>query len=337
MVRRHTWRHDRRLLSATVVSGLLMLGAALLIMGVGLPQAGEASSEEVAAKVNGAPITTQELTRSFQAHVQIPYAAVEDDPRAQAVLRQVLDNLIDRELLLQEAKTLQMTVPPQQIDAELQQLIERFPSKEAFDEVLTTQNVTVDAVKKDMEEQLLRRQLMKQEIFDKVRVNPKEYQTFYEKNKDKYREEEQVHARHILIKVAPDATQGDEDKLKKRADDALKRAKKGEDFANLAKEFSEDGSKDKGGDLGFFARGQMVEEFEAAAFATKPGQVSDLVRTQFGYHIIKVEEHKPAKTLSFEEAQDQVEEDVRREYTFARYQEYVGGLRNKANIEVLLP
>jgi peptidyl-prolyl cis-trans isomerase C len=178
---------------------------------------------------------------------------------------------------------------------------------------------------------------MKQEIFDKVSVDPNEYAAFYENNKEKYMEEEQVHARHILIKVAQGASQGDEDKLKKRADNALKRAKKGEDFANLAKEFSEDSSKDKGGDLGFFARGQMVAEFEEAAFATKPGQVSDLIRTPFGYHIIKVEERKPAKTLSFEEAQDQIKEDVRREHTFARYQEYVGGLRNKANIEILLP
>jgi peptidyl-prolyl cis-trans isomerase C len=188
-----------------------------------------------------------------------------------------------------------------------------------------------------MEGQLLRRKLVKDEVFDKIAVDPNEYQGFYEKNKEKYVEDEQVRARHILVKVAQGTAQGDEEKLKKRADNALKRAKKGEDFAKLAEEFSEDTSKTNGGDLGFFPRGHMVAEFEEAAFTIKPGQISDLVRTQFGYHIIKVEERKPAKALSFEEAHPQVEEDVRREHTFARYQEYMAGLRTKASIEILLP
>jgi peptidyl-prolyl cis-trans isomerase C len=337
MERRDNGRNAAKPSRTSRVLGLLPLAALLLGLGATPACAGTTASEEVAAKVNGVPITTQELTRSFQAHVQVPYAAVQDDPRAQAVLRQILDNLIDRELLLQEAKTLKMTVPPQQVDEEMQQLIGKFPSKEALDEALKAQNVTLDALKKDMEGQFLRRQLVKQEVFDKVSVDPNEYQPFYEKNKDRYTEEEQVRARHILIKVAQGASRDDENRLKKRANEALKRAKKGEDFAKLAKEFSEDSSKDEGGDLGFFARGQLVPEFEQVAFAMQPGQVSDLVRTSFGYHIIKVEDHKPAKTLSFEEAQDQVKEDVRREHTLARYQEYMAGLRNKASIEVLLP
>jgi peptidyl-prolyl cis-trans isomerase C len=320
-----------------LVFSALALMAWLFLMGVGSTVSGEAASDEVAAKVNGIPITTQEVTRSFQAHVQIPYTAVQNEPRAQAVLRQILDNLIERELLLQEAKTLKMSVPPQEIDTELQRFIGRFPSKEAFDEALKDQAVTVEAVKKDMEGQLLRRQLVKKEIFDKVSVDPNEYQGFYEKNKDKYIEAEQVRARHILIKVAQGVSQDDEDKLKKRADGALKRAKKGEDFAKLAAEFSEDSSKDKGGDLGFFARGQMVAEFEEVAYSIQPGQVSDLVRTQFGYHIIKVEERKPGKSLSFDEAQEQVKEDVRREHTLARYQQYMAGLRTRASVEILLP
>ena len=338
MLRQQQWRDHRRSFPPTkLLAGLLALALALMVTAVAPMHAGEAIPNELAAKVNGVPITTQELTRSFQAHVQIPYAVVQADPRAQELLRQMLDNLIDRELLLQEAKTLKMTAPSQQVDAELQKLIARFPSKEAFDDALKAQNLTLESVKKDMESQILRRQLLKQEVFDKININPNEYQTFYEQNKDKYVEEEQVRARHILIKVAQDTSPADEGQLKKRADDALKRAKKGEDFAKLAHEFSEDGSREKGGDLGFFARGQMVAEFEEAAFALKPGQVSDLVRTQFGYHIIKVEERKPAKALSFAEAQEQVKEDVQREHTMVRYQDYMAGLRNKANIEIMLP
>jgi peptidyl-prolyl cis-trans isomerase C len=295
------------------------------------------ASGEVAAKVNGIPITTLELNRTFQAQVQVPYSMVQDDPRAKQLLHQILDKLIDRELLLQEAKSSKATVAPQEVDAELQKLVERFPSKEAFDQALSSQNFTLEGVKKDIQDQLLRQQVVKKEILDKVNVRPDQYQPFYEKNKDKYVEEEQVHARHILIKVPQGASAADEEKLKKKADDVLKRAKKGEDFAALAKQFSEDGSRESGGDLGFFARGRMVGPFEEAAFALKPGQISDLVRTQFGYHIIKVEARKPGRPLSYEEAKEQVKEDLTRQQTFSRYQEYVASLRSKASIEVLLP
>jgi peptidyl-prolyl cis-trans isomerase C len=293
--------------------------------------------DEVAAKVNGVPISTLELNRSFLAHVQVPYTAVQEDPRAKQVLQQILDSLIDRELLLQQAKSKKITVTPQQVDAQMQQLAQRFPSPEAFDQALAAQNFTRDTVKKDVEGQLLRRQLVEKEILDKVKVSDRDVQDFYDKNKDKYVEEEQVRARHILVKVPKEASAADDAKLKGKADEALKRAKKGEDFATLAKELSDDGSKQDGGDLGFFPRGRMVGPFEEAAFALQPNQISDVIRTQFGYHIIKVEERKAGRALPFAEAQEQVKEDLTRERTYERYQQYVAGLRSKAKVEVLLP
>jgi peptidyl-prolyl cis-trans isomerase C len=315
----------------------LFLAASLTTAWAAPAQPGGAGPSAVAAKVNGVPITTSELDRSFLAHVQVPYASVEEDPRAKQVRRQILDNLIDRELLLQEAKALKMSVPPRHLDDELQKIVQRFPSPEAFEQALTAQNFTLDSVKKDMEGQMLRQQLVKQEILDKTAVSASDVQSFYEQHREKYAEEEQVRARHILIKVPQEASAADDANLKKKAGDVLKRAKKGEDFAALAKEFSEDGSRADGGDLGFFGRGQMVAPFEEVAFALKPGQVSDLVRTQFGYHIIKVDERKPAKSLSYDEAKEQVKEDVTREQTLSRYQEYIASLRQKATIEVLTP
>jgi peptidyl-prolyl cis-trans isomerase C len=321
-------RHD---LTVFLIMALLMLMA----WGVRSQPAG-GSSGDIAAKVNGVPITTLELNRSFQAHVQVPYSAVQEDPRAKEVLRQILDNLIDRELLLQQAKSLKMAVPPQQVDTQMQQLMQRFPSQEAFEKALAEQNFTVDAVKKDVESQLLRQQLVKKEILDKVNVSARDVQSFYDKNKDKYVEEEQIHARHILIKVPQEVSPTDDAKLKGKADNALKRARQGEDFAVLAKELSDDGSKENGGDLGFFPRGRMVAGFEEAAFALQPGQMSEVVRTQFGYHIIKVEERKTGRALPFDEAKEQVKDDLTKEQTYERYQQYMAGLRSKAKVEVLL-
>jgi peptidyl-prolyl cis-trans isomerase C len=316
---------------------ILLMLAALILMAWGVrSQPAGGSDADVAAKVNGVPITTLELNRSFQAHVQVPYATVQEDPRAKEVLRQVLDSLIDRELLLQRAKSLKMTVPVQQVDTQIQQLQKRFPSQEAFEQALMTQNLTMDSVKKDVERQLLRQQLVQKEILDKVNVSTGDVQTFYDKNKDKYVEEEQVRARHILLRVPPDVSPEDDAKLKGKADGVLKRAQQGEDFAALATELSDDGSKENGGDLGFFPRGRMVPAFEEVAFTLQPGQMSEIVRTTFGYHIIKVEERKTGRALAFDEAKPQVKEDLTQQQTFERYQQYMAGLRSKAKVEVLL-
>jgi peptidyl-prolyl cis-trans isomerase C len=330
-VRDHQRRSPRRDLMILLTLALLMLMAWAV-----RSQPSGGSGGEVAAKVNGVPITTLDLDRSFQAHVQVPYSQVQEDPRAKEVLRQILDNLIDRELLLQRAKSLKMAVPPQQVDTQMQQLVQRFPSKEAFEQALTAQNFTMDALKKDVEGQLLRQQLVKKEVLDKVNVSARDVQTFYDQHKDKYIEEEQVRARHILIRVPQEVSPTDDAKLKSKADDALKRAKTGEDFAALAKELSDDGSKENGGDLGFFPRGRMVAPFEEAVFALQPGQISEIVRTQFGYHIIKAEERKTGKALAFDEAKAQAQDDLTREQTYERYQKYVAGLRSKAKVEVLL-
>ena len=330
-VRDHQRRSPRRDLMI-----LLTLALPMLMAWAVRSQPSGGSGGEVAAKVNGVPITTLDLDRSFQAHVQVPYSQVQEDPRAKEVLRQILDNLIDRELLLQRAKSLKMAVPPQQVDTQMQQLVQRFPSKEAFEQALTAQNFTMDALKKDVEGQLLRQQLVKKEVLDKVNVSARDVQTFYDQHKDKYIEEEQVRARHILIRVPQEVSPTDDAKLKSKADDALKRAKTGEDFAALAKELSDDGSKENGGDLGFFPRGRMVAPFEEAVFALQPGQISEIVRTQFGYHIIKAEERKTGKALAFDEAKAQAQDDLTREQTYERYQKYVAGLRSKAKVEVLL-
>jgi peptidyl-prolyl cis-trans isomerase C len=341
-MRGHWWQSHRRDLWVFLLLALVLLTAWAAAAAPAAPPAkpgvpATAGADGLAAKVNGVPITTVDLDRSFLAQVQVPYASVQEDPRAKDVRRQVLDNLIDRELLLQQAKSQKMTVTPQQLDAQMQQLKQRFPTPEAFDQALKAQNFTIESVQKDVEGQMLRQQLVKKEVLDKVTVSARDVQNFYDKNKAKYVEEEQVRARHILVRVPQDTNPADDAKLKGKAEGALKRVKKGEDFAALAQELSDDGSKEKGGDLGFFPRGRMVEGFEEAAFALQPGQVSDVVRSQFGYHVIKVEERKPGRALGFDEAKEQVEQDLTREETFERYQQYVAALRTKAKVEVLLP
>ena len=147
-----------------------------------------------------------------------------------------------------------------------------------------------------------------QAIRSRTQVSPEDIQRKYEENQSQYETPEQVRASHILFK-----TEGkDEAEVRKQAEAVLKRAKAGEDFAKLANEYTdEEVGKTRGGDLDFFGRGRMVKEFDDVAFAMKPGQISDLVKTQFGLHIIKLTEHRPAAKRSLEEVRAQIEDQIK--------------------------
>jgi len=134
---------------------------------------------------------------------------------------------------------------------------------------------------------------------------------FYDDNPQRYHKSEQVHARHVLLRVPKDATPDQTAVIEKRMLDLRARLEQGEDFAVIASEASEDpGSKDRGGDLGFFGRGQMVPAFEAAAFGLEPGGLSPVVRTDFGFHVIRTEEKKPAEDTSYEQAQREIAREL---------------------------
>ncbi|MEN6439086.1 MAG: SurA N-terminal domain-containing protein [Syntrophobacter sp.] len=151
-----------------------------------------------------------------------------------------------------------------------------------------------------------------EELAKDVPVKDEEVKRYYEDHESQYKREKEVHARHILIRLKPDAPQNELDKARSDAQKVLDEARKGGDFAALARKHSQDeGSAKEGGDLGFFNSKMMVPEFTEAAFALKPGQISELVKTQFGFHIIKVEEVREAGTTSFEEVKDTIAKNLK--------------------------
>ena len=165
-----------------------------------------------------------------------------------------------------------------------------------------------------------------QTIRDRTKISPEDIQRYYEDNETQYSTPEQIRASHILLK-----TQGKDDAaVKKQAEDLLAKAKAGADFAKLASANSEDEvSKAKGGDLDFFPKGQMVPEFDTAAFALQPGQISDLVKSQFGYHIIKVTDRKPASKRTLDEVRAQIEDQLKSQRAQAEAQRTVQDLTGK--------
>ncbi len=177
------------------------------------------------------------------------------------------------------------------------------------------QDPKIKAKIEEITKQILAQAYLEKTFAGVEKVSEKELRTYYETHKEKFRKPASIRARHILIEVPQNASPKEEKEALKKAKELRARLLKGEDFAKLAREYSADpGTKNRGGDLGFFTRGQMVKEFEEVAFKLKPGEISQPVRTAFGYHIIKVEEIREAKQQKYEE----VKEKVRQELTQAR-------------------
>jgi peptidyl-prolyl cis-trans isomerase C len=184
---------------------------------------------------------------------------------------------------------------------------------------------------------LLASEYIKKEVVAKISVPEDDMKLFYKAHQEDFKAPEMVRARHILIKVDKSASGDDKKKAKDKAEGILKRIKSGEDFAKLASEFSDDpGSKTKGGDLGLFQRGKMVPAFEEVAFSLNAGEVSDVVETRFGFHLIKVEEKKEAAIEPYDKVKEKIGEKVRAEFKKARVAEFFEEAMKDAGVEMNL-
>jgi len=291
---------------------------------------------EIVARVNGDTISGVDLDRAVKALEGRAGGPVPADQRDR-IFRGVLDEMIGYKLLVQEAKTRKIAVPDAEVEAQIAQIRSQFPNQQQFEQALAAQKMTLDDVREDARSSMSVEKLVEGEIAAKIAVKPEAVSDFYQKNQDKFQQGPRVRASHILIAFPQNADVAAKQQAKTKAETILKDLKGGKDFAAAAKENSQDpGSAVNGGDLGFFEKGQMVPPFEAAAFALNPGQMSELVETQFGYHIIKVAEKQTQHVVPLDEAKGQIEQYLgqqsRQEETLA----FVNALKTKAKIEILI-
>jgi peptidyl-prolyl cis-trans isomerase C len=223
------------------------------------------------------------------------------------------------------------------VDERIKEIQKQFPSEDAFKQMLTSRKTTLEQVRSDISQDITVQKLIANEIADKVAVKPEQVTDFYAKNPDQFKQPERVRASHILIMVPKGSDEAAKTAARNKAADILKDVKAGKDFAALAKEHSQDpGSAKNGGDLGFFQQGQMVGPFNDVAFKLAPGSVSDLVETEFGFHIIKVAEKQTARAVPLEEVRPQLEQYLERQNREQQTDAFVNGLKAKGKVEILI-
>jgi peptidyl-prolyl cis-trans isomerase C len=300
------------------------------------PKPVPAQLPEVIARVNGEAINKSEFEKAIQNVEGRAGGPVPADQRDR-VSRGVLDQLIAYRLLMQETKSRNIEVPDTEVDARIAQIKQQFPSEDEFKKQLAQRQMTVEQLRSDAKSDMQVAKMLETEVNTKVAVQPNDVNTFYQQNPDKFQQPERVRASHILIRTEENADAKAKEAAKAKAADLLKQVKAGKDFAELAKQHSQDpGSAVQGGDLGFFQQGQMVGAFERAAFALKPGEVSDIVETPFGFHIIKMAEKQAARTVPIDEVKPQIEQFLQNQQRQQKTQAFIETLKSKGKVEILI-
>jgi foldase protein PrsA len=279
----------------------LIAGITSLVLAAGLTAC--ASGGGSVLTVNGEPISN---------------AAFQDKLEASPGARNTLQQMVQETLIMQYAKSNNISVTDQEISDREDQLKANFPNG-SWDEMLKARGLSEDDVKQALREQII----LDKALAKQVTITPAQIKSYFDKNSSAYDKPETVQARHVL--VANLAT----------ADKVEAALKGGQDFAAVAKQYSIDpGSKDKGGDLGTFRRGQMVPAFDKVAFTQAVNVISPPVKSQFGYHIIQVEAHTPAQKATLASATPRIEETLRQQQEAPLIQPFLQNLQSKAQVTV---
>lgn len=293
---------------------------------------------DVVATINGVKISGVEFSKGLQSYKKRLAMMGQEVPleHAKEINKTIIDDLVSRELLIQNCNKTGIKVSDDEMNKEMATIKSRFQNEEQFNQVIKSQNLTMDEVKSDVRKALAIKKLIKKDVEDKITVDEKAVNEYYKNNSTRFVEGESVKASHILVMVDKNATKDAKETAKKKIDGLLIRVRKGEDFAKLAKENSDDkGSGQNGGDLGFFSKGMMVPNFEKAAFSLKKDEVSDVVETEFGFHVIKLIDKKPERTIPLSEVHDKLKNYLKSMEVNKKLSEYLADLRKKANVKVM--
>jgi peptidyl-prolyl cis-trans isomerase SurA len=314
---------------------ILAILLAAVICSMPLPASAEPVSG-IAALVNDEPITTYDVEKERESLEKGLDGKTSLDEAAKAQLQQVaLNSLINKKLIEQKIRELDIKVT----DEEVRQSIEDVKrtnnlTQENLKEALEARGITFDEYKAQIKEQLERLRLISMEVRSKIQISEKEMQEYYASNSDKFQVDEAFHARQIFLPVSPKATEEEQKRATASAEKILAEAKGGADFAGLAKKYSKDPSAAEGGDLGFLKKGEILPEFEEVLVNLKPGEISGLIRTQAGIHILKLEELRQGKRQTFEAVKPELEDLLYKKRSEERFSQWIDELRKNAAVEI---
>jgi peptidyl-prolyl cis-trans isomerase C len=303
-----------------MIRTFLFLGSfCLLLLAAGGCQQQKPKAAPVLFRVDGREVTLAQFQRAFARSLP-PGKELSADERAE-LQRSYLVQAIDRELTLAEADRLGITVTPAEIEEALAEARSDYADG-AFEKMLQERGTSLDDWRRELTSGLLMEKVVQQAAYSKATVSDDEVAAYYRDHREEFDRPDQVRARQIVVATAEEG------------EHVLGLLRQGQPFAELARQYSLSPDGEEGGDLGFFAPGQMPPEFDATVFKLPVGRLSELVKSPYGYHIFLVEEHRKAKHLSLAEATQEIRANLRRAAEERAYQQWLQDLRARATIEI---
>jgi len=287
-----------------------------------LPAYGE---DVVVAKVNGTALTQKNLDTELDRLIpQITFHRNVSPEKRKYYYGKALEEIITKELEYQDALAKGMKPDKDKVEAQIEKFKKRFKSKEAYKAALDKEGLTEDQLRAQVEREMLIHAVIVKTVSEPAQLREAELKEYYEKNKSKFKQPEAIRLRLISTK--------DE----KKARDILAKLKDGDDFGELAYNLSEDDYRVKGGDIGYVHKGRMLPEIEEAASKLKVGELSEPIKADNRWYIIKLEDKKPAHQISFEEAKEKLKRELEADRAAELKKKWVDGLKAKAKIEVFI-
>lgn len=302
---------------------------------------GDASalSVEIAAMVNGDTISVADVSKvaeGFAANGASPDPTAEGTTYEEKMYYTAVNRLVDQQLVLGAARAHGLSVSDEEVSNSISQLVAMSRGEENFQQMLAERGITMDEVEADMRTNLLLQRYFEEVVSKDSPITPEDVRVYYDGHPEVYGPQDEVHARHILIATNPEMDDMARAEARGKAEQVLDRLKKGEEFTALALEFSDDPTNaSNGGDLGWFPRGAMVAPFDSAAFALGEGELSGVVTTNFGYHIIRKEGQRRGEARNLMDPQ--IQSNIRNQLAGERFRGAVETLREEAEIEVNPP
>jgi len=295
--------------------------------------------EEKVAVVNGAPIEKDEfdgevfLIQKTVLGLGKPLSC----EQVSSIRREVLESMIRRELLYQAARKSGIKPDENAINKDINSLKQQFSDETEYKNELSKRGINEEVLRARMIRNSLVQKYVSKEFTDKVDVTDKEIQDYYQKNIDLFKQPFQMRVSHISIQSDPKDGDSHKKELRGKAEKILKNLKDDKDFADLAREYSDGPTKNKGGDLGYLRKGQLEKQFESKVLALKKGEITDIIETEYGFHIFKVTDIKPETILAYENVKEKVKKFLVDEKTKQEADKYARKLREKTDVKILLP
>lgn len=301
------------------------------------PAADAGSGDDVLARVNGQPVTRAEVEKRIDTFAGPQLAMVPPEQRDQVKQQlrgRVLDEMVVQELLSQAADKKQIPVTDEEVESSVREITSSLPPGKTVADYLQMLGLDEPSFKRELAHEIKIEKLIDSEVAAAAPPSEEDVARFYAENLDKFQVPERVHARHVLVAAVPGEDADARAAKRAKAEEAHDKlvASKGEDFAKVAAEVSDCPSKERGGDLGEFGRGEMAESFEKAAFSQAVGEVGPVVETEFGYHVIQVQDRAPARTIELTEAKEAIVQQLTGEQRRVAINGYIDGLRTAATI-----